>query len=62
LLGNCIRLQAHVIAELLNSNNLVLLLAEVLFNFLDELSSISITPACDYLNVFRVNAQTIHVI
>ena len=60
LLGNRLRLQAHVLAKLINSNNLVLLLLEVVFNLLDEISSIPVASACDYLNVFRINAQSVH--
>ena len=35
--------------QLINSNNLVLLLLEVIFNLLDEVSSIPVASACDYL-------------
>jgi hypothetical protein len=39
---------------------LVLLLVEVLFNPLNKVSTISVAFACDYLNVFRINTQSIH--
>ena len=60
LLCNRFRLQSHVTAELIHSNNLVLLLLEMLLNAFNELSAISVASACDYHDVFRVNAQTIH--
>ncbi|HRI25172.1 MAG TPA: hypothetical protein PLZ45_10880 [Ferruginibacter sp.] len=47
-------------AELLNSNNLVLLLVEVVLDLLNKVSTIPVASACDYLNVFRINAQSIH--
>ena len=34
---------------------------EVLLNLLNKVSAITITFACDYLNVFRIYAQPIHI-
>ncbi|MDX2278099.1 MAG: hypothetical protein NW218_00865 [Saprospiraceae bacterium] len=60
MLDNHFRLQAHVLAELFNSNNLVLLLVEMVLDLLNKVSTIPVASACDYLNVFRINAQSIH--
>ena len=53
-------LQSHVLAELFNCNNLVLLFIEMLFNLSDEISAIPFASACDYLNVFRINTESVH--
>jgi len=53
-------LQSHVLAELFNCNNLVLLFIEMLFNLPDEISAIPVAAACDYLNVFRINTESVH--
>lgn len=53
-------LQAHVLAKFFNGNNLMLLLLEVVLDFLDKVSAIPVASTCDYLNVFRINAQSIH--
>jgi hypothetical protein len=60
LLCNRFRLQAHVLAELFNSNNLVLLLLKMVLDLLNKISAIPVASACDYLNVFRINTQSIH--
>jgi hypothetical protein len=61
MLCNCFRLQAHIKAELFNSDHLMLLFIEVLFNPINKVPTISIAFACDNLNVFRIYAQSIHL-
>ena len=53
-------LQAHVLTKFFNGNNLVLFLLKVIFNLLDKISAIPIASACDDLNVFRINTQSVH--
>lgn len=38
----------------------MLLLLELVINLLDEVFTIPVASACDYLNVFRINALAIH--
>ena len=39
----------------------MLLFFEVLLNLLNKVSAITVTFACDYLNVLRIYAQSIHI-
>ena len=38
----------------------MLLLVEMVLDLLNKVSTIPDASACDYLNVFRINAQAIH--
>lgn len=60
LLYNNFLLQAHVLAKLINCNNLVMLFTEVVFNLLDKISAIPVASACDYHYILWVNTQSIH--
>ena len=60
LLCYCFGLQTHILAKFFNGYNLVLFLTEVLLNFLNELPAVPVASACDYHNIFWVNAHSIH--
>jgi len=60
LLDKRFRFQAHVLAEIFNSNNLLLLIVEMVLDLLNKVSTLPVASACDYLNVFWVNAQSIY--
>ncbi len=60
LLYNCFGLQTQILAELFHCNHLVRWLPEVVLDLLNKISTVPIASACDYLNVFRINTQSIH--
>jgi hypothetical protein len=54
-------LQTQVFAKFFDGNKLMAFLAISRFNFLDEVAAVPLAPTGYNLNVFRVNANALHL-
>lgn len=60
VLGNAFYLKTHVLAKFFNGDKLVSFFVEMILHLSDEASAVPFAAACDYLNVFRINTQSLH--
>ena len=60
VLGNAFYLKTHVLAKFFNGDKLVSFFVEMILHLSDEASAVPFAAACDYLNVFRIDTQSIH--